>query len=356
MRFRVVDQPAGATRRLDPIPRPWGPARRHPPRSAATGRADPLQMGGCRRPVRARSHFRVRSRERARRGEQAMADATVEHQIAALESTRAPARTADGDTVRRRLSHAAAPAGALRRVRPGSPPTRRPCWRPARPASRTSRTGTASRYWERECLVEDAMLFRDLARSRVRRRDALRRDRRPARAAAPATASSWPRRATATSCAPPSGSAAAPGACVDLFRDQSPRAVHRHATSTWSDRSAPVIGCGACAGCRPRSNPGVGAGVADGPGTALFDARANLISLDEQRRALFAETRRARPGRRGPLPMTPVYRGRGPRGRRARGPRPRSGGAPGCGPPPGAGCRCTPRACAARTATRARRR
>jgi hypothetical protein len=72
--------------------------------------------------------------------------------------------------------------------------------------------GHCESYWDREFLVEDSLLFRDLARgSRARVRCSLPRTAIPP--AAPATGSSSPRRATATSYARCSGSVTASGAC-----------------------------------------------------------------------------------------------------------------------------------------------
>ena len=72
--------------------------------------------------------------------------------------------------------------------------------------------GHCESYWDREFLVEDSLLFRDLARG-SRGAGACSLPRTAIPPAAPATGSSSPRRPTATSYARCSGSVTASGAC-----------------------------------------------------------------------------------------------------------------------------------------------
>jgi DNA-binding CsgD family transcriptional regulator len=162
--------------------------------------------------------------------------------------------------------------------------------------------GHCSTYWERECNVEDTMLFRDLARShanvqtlqqatddnparstRYREFLAPQGYRDELRAALRVGESTW--------------------GVIDLFRERGRPAftseevaLIRALVPTMATALRTLAGTRAAAPGNPVA----------GPGTALFDAAGNLLSLDEAAEQLFEEV--AGPGWAAlPLPMTPIY-------------------------------------------------
>jgi DNA-binding CsgD family transcriptional regulator len=163
--------------------------------------------------------------------------------------------------------------------------------------------GHCESYWERECRVEDAILFRDVARAEAGagtlytatddhpiRSTRYREFLAPQgygdelRAAFRLGESTW--------------------GVVDLFRDQarapfSPRDVDLVRTV------APAVAL-ALRGFATSTRVSAGMASVDGPGTALFDDSGTILSLDQQAERLFVEV--AGPTwASAPLPMTPVY-------------------------------------------------
>ena len=205
--------------------------------------------------------------------------------------------------------------------------------------------GHCESYWDREFLVEDSLLFRDLARSS-----------RGAGTLLAATDGHPARSARYREFLAPQG-----------YGDEL-RAVFRLGNSIWgvlgvfrergrepfSEREVDLIaGIGpalaAALRARARTEPTPGAAHdIDGPGTALFDTAGTLCSFDEQADHWFTEL--AGPGWDGDeLPPSsplspPSWPGptRWPQGATA-GPR-----RPGCARRPGAGSPCTRRTCAPR--------
>lgn len=163
-------------------------------------------------------------------------------------------------------------------------------------------SGHCETYWDRECNVEDALLFRDLARSEAglgtlyettgqqpTRSARYREFLAPQgygdelRAALRAGQSTW--------------------GLLDLFRQQGRPAFNTHDVAIV--RSVmPVIG----SALRRFSNAGrfaAGRNV-EAPGTALMSERGQIVSLDASAEAMFEEL--AGPGWASlPAPMTPVY-------------------------------------------------
>ncbi|GLY93943.1 LuxR C-terminal-related transcriptional regulator [Actinoplanes sp. NBRC 103695] len=160
--------------------------------------------------------------------------------------------------------------------------------------------GQCETYWEREYLVEDTLLFRDVARSaqgvgtlydatgnRPGRSARYREYLAPQgygdqlRAAFRLNGTTW--------------------GLLDLYRDRS--------ATPFSDREcaqvkqiAPVV----AGALRAFASEARGTAVADHPGTALFDERGALFSLDDQAGQLFEEI--GGPGwQRFPASMTPVH-------------------------------------------------
>ena len=162
--------------------------------------------------------------------------------------------------------------------------------------------GHCSTYWERECNVEDTMLFRDLARSennvqtlhqttgnnpgrsaRFREFLAPQGYRDELRAALRVGESTW--------------------GVIDLFREQ-----HRPAFT--SDEVALVRALVPTMATALRTLAGTRQAIANGPtggpGTALFDSSGILLSLDDAAERLFEEE--AGPTWATiPLPMTPIF-------------------------------------------------
>jgi DNA-binding CsgD family transcriptional regulator len=163
-------------------------------------------------------------------------------------------------------------------------------------------TGQCDSYWERECLVEDALLFRDVARSdsgigslyqatdgqpgrsaRYREFLAPQGYGDEIRAALRVGKSTW--------------------GVIDLFRDRSRPAF----TTDEIDLVQSVVpALGGALQTLARRTRVTSAGAADGPGTALFGRDGAMLSLDETAEQLFAELAGPRWSDL-PLPMTPVY-------------------------------------------------
>jgi DNA-binding CsgD family transcriptional regulator len=160
--------------------------------------------------------------------------------------------------------------------------------------------GQCETYWEREYLVEDALTFRDVARSPEgvgtlydatgNRPDSSARFREyltpqgygdELRAAFRITGTTW--------------------GVLDLYRDRS-RTPFSGRDCEQVQQIAPVVADalrGFAAEARGTATP-------DNPGTALFDGRGALSSLDDQAGRLFEEI--GGPGwRRFPASMTPVH-------------------------------------------------
>ena len=251
-----------------------------------------------------------------------MADATTERHIAALETTCASAGS-DGDLF-------ATMSSRLRRIVPfdGS------AWFATDPGTvlatcpvrvENIEDGHCESYWQREFQVEDTMLFRDLARSE------------PGAAALYETTHDNPgRSARYREFLAPQGYgdelraafrvAGSTWGVVDIFRTKGSRPF-TVADVDLVRTVAPMIG--AALRRLATVNPSAGGGVADGPGTALFDSHNTLLSLDDRAEALFTELAGPAWAAR-PLPMTAVYavvaravavhegRDRGPSGARLR--------------------------------------
>lgn len=155
-------------------------------------------------------------------------------------------------------------------------------------------------YWERECLVEDVLLFRDVARS------------------SPGVATLY----DATGNRPVSSARYREFLAPQGFGDEL-RAAFRLGDTTWgvlalhrersrtpftaADRAhvqqiAPVVAGALRAFAAERGGPA----ALDGPGTALFDDRGSLLSLDARAERLFEEI--GGPGWNAfPASMTPVH-------------------------------------------------
>lgn len=163
--------------------------------------------------------------------------------------------------------------------------------------------GHCESFWERECLVEDAILFRDLARSEAgvaTLYDAT--GDQPARSAryreflAPQGYGDELRAAFRVG-----GST---WGVLDLYRDRSRGAF----TPQDVDVVRAIVPAVASAlrnfAVSSRTTPSVGA--VDGPGTALFDPTGTVLSLDENAERLFTELAGLSWSARA-LPMTAVY-------------------------------------------------
>jgi DNA-binding CsgD family transcriptional regulator len=160
--------------------------------------------------------------------------------------------------------------------------------------------GHCESYWERECTVEDSMLFRDLARSpqgigtlydttgdqptrsaRYREFLAPQGYGDELRAAFRVGESTW--------------------GVMDIYRDRS-RAAFSPREVEQVRRVAPAVAT-ALRGFAARTTVSVSP---DAPGTALFDDRGRALSLDAQARDLFEEIGGVEWAER-PLCMTPVF-------------------------------------------------
>jgi DNA-binding CsgD family transcriptional regulator len=146
--------------------------------------------------------------------------------------------------------------------------------------------GHCESYWERECRVEDAILFRDVARSQAGTGTLFAAtDDNPGRSAryreflAPQGYGDELRAAFRTG--------ESTWGVVGLFRDGTRRPFS--VTDLELVRTiAPAIGA-ALRAFAAAVRPVTSAGSADGPGTALFDQSGLLLSLDEQAERLFTE-------------------------------------------------------------------
>lgn len=163
--------------------------------------------------------------------------------------------------------------------------------------------GHCESYWERECRVEDALLFRDLARAESATATLYAAtDERPARSAryreflAPQGYGDELRAAFRLG--------DSTWGVVDLFRERSRSAFSKRDVDLVS-AVAPAIAT-ALRTFTTAERTMTGLAGTDGPGTALYDSSGGLTSLDEQAERLFAEL--AGPDWSVvPLSMTPVY-------------------------------------------------
>jgi DNA-binding CsgD family transcriptional regulator len=163
-------------------------------------------------------------------------------------------------------------------------------------------TGHCTSYWERECQVEDTLLFRDLARSRggagtlyestgdqparsARYREFLAPQGYgdELRAAFRVGRSTW--------------------GVVDLFRTRGAQPFSPDDVAVVRS-VAPALG-GALRSLSGEAGQG-GAPDVVGPGTVLFDRAGNVLSLDEEAEVLLTELGGPGWGDR-PLPLTAVY-------------------------------------------------
>lgn len=161
--------------------------------------------------------------------------------------------------------------------------------------------GHCESYWERECLVEDTLLFRDVARSplgiaslydatggqparsaRYREFLAPQGYGDELRAAFRVGESTW--------------------GVMDLYRDQARSAF----TATEIDLVRSIIPAVASALRAFATTSSVAPLGPDGPGTALFLPNGTLLSLDEQAERLFVEVGGPEWSTH-PLPMSPIF-------------------------------------------------
>jgi DNA-binding CsgD family transcriptional regulator len=163
-------------------------------------------------------------------------------------------------------------------------------------------SGHCESFWEREFLVEDAILFRDVARSETGVGTLYTAtDERPARSAryreylAPQGYEDELRAAFRVG--------ESTWGVVDLYRDKK-RAAFTADEMELVRSVAPVIGTALRTFSLSTRVAGGRAGV-DGPGTALFNTNGTVISLDETAEQLFAELAGPNWSRR-PHPMTPI--------------------------------------------------
>lgn len=164
--------------------------------------------------------------------------------------------------------------------------------------------GHCESYWEREARVEDAMLYRDLARSPVGAAtlygstfDQPARSARYREFLAPQGYGDELRAVCRTG--------ESTWGVIDLFRERG-RGAFTPAELELVRTVTPALALALRAfGLSTRVSPGPA--DADGPGTALFDDGGNLLSLDERAERLFAEV--GGPSWSTlplPLPMTPI--------------------------------------------------
>jgi DNA-binding CsgD family transcriptional regulator len=166
-------------------------------------------------------------------------------------------------------------------------------------------SGHCETYWERECRVQDAILFRDLARTESGVASLYEAtDSHPARSPryceflAPQGYGDELRGALRTG--------GTTWGVVDLLRDKA-RTPFSAAELDIVRRVAPVLAI-ALRSFAAAAQVSSGAQSFDGPGTALFDRTGVLLSLDERAEQLFAEV-----GGHDwrsltvPLAMTPIY-------------------------------------------------
>jgi DNA-binding CsgD family transcriptional regulator len=161
-------------------------------------------------------------------------------------------------------------------------------------------TGHCESFWERECRIEDSLLFRDVARSPLgiaTLYDAT--DGQPARSAryreflAPQGYGDEMRAAFRVG--------ETTWGVVDLYRDRARSAF----TPEELEQVRSILPAVGAALRQFSTRPNVSAGI-DGPGTALFQPDGTLLSLDDQAERLFAEVGGPQ-WTSHPLPMTPIY-------------------------------------------------
>ena len=162
--------------------------------------------------------------------------------------------------------------------------------------------GHCETYWQRECTVEDTLLYRDLARAATPTGSLYAvTDERPARSAryreflAPQGYGDEVRSVFRTG--------TSVWGSVDLFREQG-----RTPFSAAELALVEAIGPAIATALRGLATSAVSPAPAllEAPGTALFDASGAMVSLDEQAELWFEEL--AGEGWRAvPLPMTAVY-------------------------------------------------
>ena len=161
--------------------------------------------------------------------------------------------------------------------------------------------GHCESYWERECLVEDTLLYRDLARSPLgiaSLYDAT--DGNPGRSAryreflAPQGYGDELRAAFRLG--------DSTWGVLDLYRDRARDAFSPEEIEMVRSIVPPVASALRSFATQPSpAHPGP-----DGPGTALFTANNTLLSLDDQAERLFEEVG-GPDWALAPLPMTPIY-------------------------------------------------
>lgn len=161
--------------------------------------------------------------------------------------------------------------------------------------------GHCETFWERECRVEDALLYRDLARTEAGAGTLLEAtDGHPARSSryreylAPQGYGDELRATCRVG-----GST---WGVLDLYRERS-RAPFTDVEVDIIRRVAPAL---ALALRGFSSEARISHGAADGPGTALFDEAGTIISLDEHAERLFVELAGKDWASR-PIPMSAVH-------------------------------------------------
>lgn len=162
-------------------------------------------------------------------------------------------------------------------------------------------SGHCESFWERECGVEDVILFRDVARSPLGIGSLYEAtDHHPTRSARYREFLSPQGYGDELRAAFRLGSTT--WGVVDLFRDKA-RGEFTAQEREQVRRIAPAVGT---ALRRFVAASAATAGAESGPGTALFDADSRIVSLDDCARALFEELGGTGWAER-PLPMTGVY-------------------------------------------------
>jgi DNA-binding CsgD family transcriptional regulator len=162
-------------------------------------------------------------------------------------------------------------------------------------------TGHCESFWERECMVEDSILFRDVARSPLgigTLYDAT--DHQPARSAryreylVPQGYGDELRAAFRVG--------ESTWGVMDLYRDRARSAF----SAREIEQVRSILPAVATALRMFSARSSAGPLGPDGPGTALFQSNGTLLSLDDQAERLFLEVGGPDWAHR-PLPMTPIY-------------------------------------------------
>jgi DNA-binding CsgD family transcriptional regulator len=162
-------------------------------------------------------------------------------------------------------------------------------------------TGHCEAYWERECRVEDSILFRDVARSPLgiaTLYDAT--DGQPARSARYREFLSPQGYGDELRAAFRVGDST--WGVMDLYRDKK-RSAFSATDLEHVRRIVPAVGA-ALRGMATQSSAATLA--SEGPGTALFEPGGTVLSLDAQAERLFVEVAGA-DWASCPLPMTPIF-------------------------------------------------